>query len=79
MADVQAIRSRRLEIDIDVPPWVHHAAEPAASSAMSVDRWPSPSILYWVTRTGGVYIGEGHARLAAARGSQIPDPTGDPA
>src|SRR4029453_12715628 len=43
------------------------AAVPAASSAIRVERWPSPSIRYWVTRTARVYIAEGHARLAAAR------------
>ena len=52
-------RPRRLEIDVDVPAWVHDRRDPRPSSATSVDRWPSPSIRYWVTRTRGVYIGEG--------------------
>ena len=48
------------------------AATPDDSSATSVERWPSPSIRYWVTRMGAAYTGP---RLLLVRSDHMPRET----
>ena len=55
VGDPQVRRARRVEVDVDVPTRVDDRGDPAASSATSVDRCPSPSIRYCVTRMGAAY------------------------